>query len=293
MCEKVSRTTVRGDLTCDIIVKIVNNTNVSKLSARRLTMKSYRIPQLASGYIEYDMIKQYTELPAFPNARVHLLYIFLNKGSRISFDQTELYALVTSLIQIGLDTHETIDTEQGNQAENLMRSRQLKVLAGDYYSSIFYQLLSDVGQIEVITSLSKAICDLNMMKMNHYISMQNSLLSSEQYLVQKVQLNMQLFLSFSPLLQDSVRGLWSFLLHEISLCETIMQELSHNQGACPLHSTEYMISSLRESIGHIQHKLHSLEGDLKFDLHFLEEIGQVVEPFVHLLNSSGTVLREG
>lgn len=252
-------------------------------------MKSYRIPQLASGYIEYDMIEQYTELPAFPNARVHLLYIFLNKGSRISFDQAELYALVTSLIQIGLDTHETIDTEQGNQAENLMRSRQLKVLAGDYYSSIFYQLLSDRGQIEVITLLSKAICDLNMMKMNLYISMQSSVLSSEQYLVQKVQLSMQLFLSFTPLLEDSVRGLWNFFLHEISLCETIVQELSQTQRTCPLHSTEYMMNSLRESVDHVQHKLHNLEGDMRF----FEEIGQVLEPFVRLLNSSGTVLREG
>lgn len=289
-------------------------------------MKSYRIPQLASGYIEYDMIEQYTELPSFPDARVHLLYMFLNSGSRISLDHAELYALVTSLIQIGLDTHETIDTEQGSQAENIMRSRQLKVLAGDYYSSIFYQLLSDRGQIEVITLLSRAICDLNMMKMSLYASIKSTQLSAEQYLVQKVQLNMQLFLSFTPMLEDSLRDLWKSLLHEISQCEIVMQELNHTQEGQPLKygysywkmvelasvedkltlngieidpiewkkmmhkykTMEHMRNSLRESVDRVQHLLKSLKGDVRF-----LGIGQVLEPFLLFVNSSGTVLREG
>lgn len=289
-------------------------------------MKSYRIPQLASGYIEYDMIEQYTELPTFPDARVHLLYIFLNKGSHISLDNSELYALVTSLIQIGLDTHETIDTEHGSQAEDLMRSRQLKVLAGDYYSSRFYQLLSDRGQIEVITLLSKAICDLNMMKMSLYSSMKSLKLSAEQYLVQKVQLNMQLFLSFAPMLEDSLKDLWKTLLGEISLCETVMQELNNTRDANPykygyiywelmelaseedklvlngiklepidwkkmIHkykSREHMMITLSESVERIKNILKSLKGDVRFS-----EVGQVLEPFVLFLNTSETVLREG
>ncbi|OAB46921.1 heptaprenyl diphosphate synthase component 1 [Paenibacillus antarcticus] len=289
-------------------------------------MKSYCIPQLASGYIEYDMIEQYTELPVFPDARVHLLYIFLNSASRITLDQAELYALVTSLVQIGIDTHETIDTQQGSQAEGLMRSRQLKVLAGDYYSSIFYQLLSDRGQIEVITLLSRAICDLNMMKMNLYGSMKSLQLSAEQYLVQKVQLNMQLFISFTPMLEEPLRDLWKSLLHEISLCEIVMQELNLTQEGQPLKygyiywemmelasvedkltlneieidpiewkkmihqykPMEHMTNRLRESVDRIQHLLKSLKGDVRF-----LGIGQVVEPFQLFVNSFGTVLREG
>ncbi|OAB44275.1 heptaprenyl diphosphate synthase component 1 [Paenibacillus glacialis] len=289
-------------------------------------MKSYCIPQLASGYIEYDMIKQYTELPMFPNSRVHLLYIFLNSCGRISFDQAELYSLVTSLVQIGIDTHETIDTQQGSQTEDLMRSRQLKVLAGDYYSSIFYQLLSDRGQIEVITLLSRAICDLNMMKMSLYGLMKSAQLSAEQYLVQKVQLNMQLFLSFTPMLEESLRDIWKTLLHEISLCEMLMQELNLSKGGQPLKygysywemmelaneedklmlneieispiewnkmmhkykCMESVTNSLRESVDRVQHLLKSLKGDVRF-----LDIGQVLEPFLVFVNSSGTVLREG
>ncbi|WP_438351275.1 heptaprenyl diphosphate synthase component 1 [Paenibacillus sp. FA6] len=251
-------------------------------------MKSYRIPQLASSYIEYDMIEQYTKLPKFPDARVHLLYIFLNIGSRKSIDHTELYAMVTSLIQMGLDTHETIDTEQGNQAEVRMRSRQLKVLAGDYYSSRFYQLLSDQGQIEVITQLSRAICDLNMMKMNLYSSIQARELTSEQYLEQKVQLNMQLFLSFSPMIENSLRDSWEKLLREFSLCETVMIELDHNEEGIPYISKECLLNTLHESVERVQRIRNSLKGDV-LPLY----IGQVLEPFQLSLNSSRAVVGEG
>ena len=39
-------------------------------------MKPYRVPELAEKYLNYDMIQNHTELPNFPDARVHLLYIF-------------------------------------------------------------------------------------------------------------------------------------------------------------------------------------------------------------------------
>ncbi|AOZ91374.1 heptaprenyl diphosphate synthase component 1 [Paenibacillus crassostreae] len=251
-------------------------------------MKSYRIPQLASSYIEYDMIEQNTKLPNFPDARVHLLYIFLNVGGRISWVNTELYAMVTSLIQMGLDTHESIDTEQGSQSEGLMRSRQLKVLAGDYYSSRFYQLLSDQGQVEVITLLSRSICDLNKMKMSHYINIQNQELNSEHYLQQKVQLNMQLFLSFAPMIEDSLHVIWEKLLHDFSLCETITNEIEHNLTARPYISTEQLMVILRDAVERIQLLSEGLNGDITSS-----NIGQVLEPFQKLLNCTRTMAREG
>jgi heptaprenyl diphosphate synthase len=251
-------------------------------------MKSYRIPQLASSYIEYDMIEQYTKLPNFPYARVHLLYIYLNSGSRLSLDNTELYSLVTSLIQMGLDTHESIDTKEGSQSEERMRSRQLKVLAGDYYSSRFYQLLSEQGQIDVITQLSRAICNLNMMKMNFYSSVQDQELSSEQYLQQRVQLNMQLFLSFAPMIEVSLKESWESLLYEFSLCETIMNELEYNQGSEPNIAKEHLMNTLHEAINRVQLIQQSLKGDV-----LSLGIGQVLEPFQLFLNISRTVVGEG
>ncbi|MHA0855461.1 heptaprenyl diphosphate synthase component 1 [Paenibacillus sp. CMAA1364] len=249
-------------------------------------MKSYRIPQLASSYIEYDMIDQNTNLPKFAEARVYLLYIFLNRSTRVSDEYIELYTLVTSLIQMGLDTHEMIDTDPGAQAERDMRSRQLKVLAGDYYSSRFYQLLSDQGQIEVITQLSQAICQLNMMKMSLYSAIPLHGVTPEQYLERKVQLNMQLFLSFTPMMDDSLVDTWRTLLQEFSLCETVINELQ--AATTPYVSNEILMNVLCEAVIRLQQMKETMIMD-----ELAKDIGHILEPIESFLNNARTVAGKG
>lgn len=289
-------------------------------------MKPYRVPELAKKYLYYDMIETHTELPAFPDARVHLLYIFLQKSKRYVAERGELYALVTSLIQMGLDTHETIDTAKSNQGEKMMRSRQLKVLAGDYYSSRFYQLLAKKGDIEAIASLSKAVSEVNVLKMNLYEKMKGMLLSAEEYLRQMVQLNMQLFLSFTPLIDSSFHGDWNTLLKELTQCETISNEMDRcasseegrngygywyvleraNDADKKLllskkmeqkdwkklmikHNTaDHLLDKLRQSVSTVQSLKPVINGEGAF-----AQIGQILEPFVQTLNRYRSAVREG
>lgn len=194
-------------------------------------MKPYRIPQLAKPYTDYDMIQRHTELPPFSDGRGHLLYIFLGCSRGTGFQQGELFTLVTSLVQLGLDTHESIDRYQDEPGGDVMRTRQLKVLAGDYFSSWFYHLLARQGQIEMVGMLSAAIADFNVMKANLYGQMSGRLVPAEQYLKHTVQLNMRLFLSFTPMIEESLRDIWEKLLVEFSQCETVAQEL--RRGAAP------------------------------------------------------------
>lgn len=70
-------------------------------------MNSYRIPEIASKYLEHDMIQKHTDLPHFPDFRSRLLYAFLDKHSVLA-KQSELFTLVTSLVQIGMDTHDMV-----------------------------------------------------------------------------------------------------------------------------------------------------------------------------------------
>ncbi|MNB87259.1 Heptaprenyl diphosphate synthase component 1 [compost metagenome] len=171
------------------------------------------------------MIQRHTELPPFSDGRSHLLYIFLSYGNAGEDRNKELYTLVTGLVQLALDTHESIEHVSDDPGGDQMRSRQLKVLAGDYFSSWFYHLLAKSGQIEMVGSLSSAIADFNVLKARLYSKMKEQLLSSEQYLRHTVQLNMRLFLSFTPLIEGSLTGLWEKLLAEFSLCETVCAEL--------------------------------------------------------------------
>ncbi|MGN7357373.1 heptaprenyl diphosphate synthase component 1 [Paenibacillus sp. SAF-054] len=288
-------------------------------------MKPYRVPQLAKKYVEYDMIQKHTELPPFPDARVQLLYIFLNQGTSKSAVHSELFSLATSLVQIGIDTHETIDTQEGKPGEGFMRSRQLKVLAGDYFSSRFYQILSQKGQIEAVSRLSQAICDVNVLKMNLYGKMKSLFMSAEEYLRQTVQLNMQLFLSFTPLIEESLHELWNSLLRNVSECETVVREMQRSSSDPYLYSYSYwhildvaseedkqalrerkldnkdwkklmlkykagehMAEKLRQAVGGVQSILKSVKGDSLF-----RELGQVLEPFQRQLLASGSAVGEG
>ncbi|SET52805.1 heptaprenyl diphosphate synthase component 1 [Paenibacillus sp. NFR01] len=188
-------------------------------------MKPYRIPQLATSYTGYDMIQRHTELPPLSAGRGHLLYTFLSHGQAHTVNHGELYTLATALVQLGLDTHESIERSGGDPDGEAMRSRQLKVLAGDYFSSWFYHLLAKQEQIEMIGVLSAAIADVNVMKARLYGKMRDMLLSAEQYLRYTVQLNMRLFLSFIPMIPEPLAGLYERLLAEFSQVEAVNQEL--------------------------------------------------------------------
>ncbi|MGF9699145.1 heptaprenyl diphosphate synthase component 1 [Paenibacillus sp. MABNR03] len=186
-------------------------------------MNSYRVPQLAKKYTDYDMIRQHTEIPPFPDSRARLLQVFVGRTDEKGHD--ELYALATSLVQLAMDTHDRIDTISGDRKEQEMRSRQLNVLAGDYLSSRFYQLLAHAGRIEMIGKLSGAVSEVNVRKMTLYDRMKKLLVSAEEYLRETVQLKMQLFLSFADMIGEKEQKLWESLLSEFSLCETVVEEL--------------------------------------------------------------------
>ena len=140
---------MRCEITYDIIYKIVASLFLNDLDAsnrvRRQRMRFDHITELAKKYVEYDMISTHTELPDFPAPRVHLLYSFLTDSETGSQKSVENCALAAFLVQSGMDTHDQIDLG-GEQQESKMRARQLKVLAGDYFSSVFYALLAATGK---------------------------------------------------------------------------------------------------------------------------------------------------
>ncbi|PZE21950.1 heptaprenyl diphosphate synthase component 1 [Paenibacillus xerothermodurans] len=191
-------------------------------------MNCYRIPEMAKKYIEYDMIQKHTELPLFPEFRTRLLYAFLSKHSTLS-GHSELFGLVTSLVQIGLDTHDMVSVTNQAKEMRAARSRQLKVLAGDYFSSRFYFLLAHAGQIELIGVISRAICDVNRLKINLYQLMKQLKLSAEDYIKQSVEVKTQLYLAFSKLMEGTVRRKWSEILQLFTCCEVLLLEISKSE----------------------------------------------------------------
>ncbi|MFD0586899.1 heptaprenyl diphosphate synthase component 1 [Paenibacillus sp. GCM10027627] len=187
-------------------------------------MTTYRIPELSHHYAKHDMIQAHTELPPLADPRARMLFAFLNQQGKAP-DKSELYTLVVALVQLGLDTHDLLDTETAQRTEREMRSRQLKVLAGDFFSARFYQLLAAAGQIEMITRISNAVCEVNRLKVNLYVRMRSQRLAADDYFNGAVQLKGELFHHFSEMLEGAASRLWPELLQGVSRCEVAMEEL--------------------------------------------------------------------
>ncbi|MDF2815682.1 MAG: heptaprenyl diphosphate synthase component I-like protein [Paenibacillus sp.] len=187
-------------------------------------MDNYSLEDTAKKYTQYDMIQTNTDLPQFPNLRSELLFTVLKKGSS-TVEQGELYALVASLAQLGLDTHEMIPATNDRKEKKEARARQLKVLAGDYFSSRFYYLLSQAGQVDMVRQMSEAICDVNRIKMNLYNKMLQWKVTAEDYLHLSVHIKSQLYTSFSRQLEGGLSRSWPELLQGYTKCEILLDEI--------------------------------------------------------------------
>jgi heptaprenyl diphosphate synthase len=199
-------------------------------------MTYYRIPEMAHKYMDFDMIHKHTELPQFPEFRTRLLYEFLRRSSSFS-GYSELYSLVTSLVQMALDTHDMVSITNQATEMKAARSRQLKVLAGDYFSIRFYYLLAHAGQIELIGTLSHAICEVNRLKMTVYQLMKQLKLSADEYIKLSVEVRTQLFLAFTGFMEGSLQQVYPEIIRLFTECELLLQEIGRSEKEQQLHDS--------------------------------------------------------
>lgn len=290
-------------------------------------MKPYRITELANKFVSYDMITAYTALPEFPVPRVRLLYTFLNEREGRPPESAETCALAAFLVQLGMDTHDRIDLASGlGEATRAMRSRQLKVLAGDYFSGVFYHLLAGAGETNMVPRMSSAICEVNRLKVQLYSKLKRVVLPAEEYLKECVHVKMGLFLSFTELLDKSVQQVWRKLLAELSRCEVMLDEiqasseLPHDRkgyaylrimetGSSEDKDTlsarkvgerdwtlmlvkynikEQLMSMLHQSVDHVQSLLHECKKET-----VRTELKSILEPFINVLSPARRSVQEG
>jgi heptaprenyl diphosphate synthase len=192
-------------------------------------MNPFRFAEMTKPYIEYDMIQKHTSLPEMAEYRARLLLVFLNKTNQDPA-QNELVTVATSLVQLGLDTHDLVPVTNLQKEEKDARSRQLKVLAGDYFSSRFYHILAQAGEIEMIKQLADAICEVNRTKMNLYLRMKQLKMTADVFLEQSVQIKMQLFLSFRHLMNGEQMQIWPGVLQLFAIGEVLIEEIERSES---------------------------------------------------------------
>jgi len=126
---------------------------------RDIDVKLSELRELIRGEVSHSYLLKYIQDPIVDEDKLLLLLTML---SDIRLDMTEVknYVLPTMLVQIALDTHEYVTNAQVNTSLH-MKNRQLTVLAGDYYSGLYYYFLARNDDVLMVRKLAEGIKDIN------------------------------------------------------------------------------------------------------------------------------------
>ncbi len=136
-----------------------------------LSILHYQIEQLKQQIehkMNYNYVDKYIDRPQIDQFQLELLYIVANE-MKFTNEETRAYLTATMLVQAALNAHELVKNEETHfYTERQKKEKQLLVLAGDYYSGLYYLLLAEMKDIEMVGCLAKGIKKINEQKMQLY-----------------------------------------------------------------------------------------------------------------------------
>lgn len=141
------------------------------VSLHTLSSEIEKIELLIEQRIQHSFLERYIEKPIIDRDKIFILIHIFNIGNNGSIPsyKKQQYILTIMLIQLALDTHDLVPEEANHECKIKNTKKQLSVLAGDYYSGLYYLLLSEIEDIDMIRLLASAIRDINESKMRlHY-----------------------------------------------------------------------------------------------------------------------------
>lgn len=116
--------------------------------------------------LEHHFLKQFVNQPFIDDDKIAILSFLLKDYTTY---EKENYIITVMLVQIALNTHDNVT--DGPEFEDHLperKSKQLTVLAGDYYSGLYYLTLSELDNVKMTNKLATAIKLINERKMNLY-----------------------------------------------------------------------------------------------------------------------------
>lgn len=115
--------------------------------------------------IDHPTLSRYIQKPNIDHDHIWFLYgMFAENGTYANMDD---YITSICLVHLALETHDLIRLRpEKNDQER--KDRQLTVLAGDFYSAQYYQLLAKQADFPMIKQVSEAIQTINEMKTSFF-----------------------------------------------------------------------------------------------------------------------------
>ncbi|MBO0999142.1 heptaprenyl diphosphate synthase component 1 [Bacillus sp. SD075] len=120
-----------------------------------------QLKRLIETKAQHPYLLKYIQKPSLDEDKLILLWGLFNDLD-VTSEKRNQYIISTMLVQVALDTHEIVSNSgEGIELPEVLKNRQLQVLAGDYYSGLYYQGLASVGNVDMIRILSSAIKKIN------------------------------------------------------------------------------------------------------------------------------------
>lgn len=107
-------------------------------------------------------LEKYTAGPSIDRARLFFLLLPFFDGKQWS-DDIEDSAKTVAIVYAALHAHDQVEEDSP-----ISKSQQLTVLAGDFYSGIYYQMLSNTNNIKLIQLLASGIIGVSEKKASLY-----------------------------------------------------------------------------------------------------------------------------
>jgi heptaprenyl diphosphate synthase len=128
--------------------------------------KLIRVRDKMEKMIDHPFLSHNIERPEIDEEKLLLLLSILDYA-KLPTDDLENYSIATMLLQLALDTHENVTNAPMN--EDNQRNIQLTVLAGTYYSGLFYQILAKKHEVHLIRKLAEGTEIINDQKILVYL----------------------------------------------------------------------------------------------------------------------------
>lgn len=127
--------------------------------------------------MNYPFLDSNIDRPEIDEEKLRVLTLIFHGDSEPRNERVEKYIIATMLVQTALDTHEHVSVQYDpvKDPKDKVLSDQLSVLAGDYYSGLYYYLLAEIQEFDFIHQLATAIKEINEQKMKLYYINEDSL----------------------------------------------------------------------------------------------------------------------
>ncbi|WP_271003515.1 heptaprenyl diphosphate synthase component 1 [Listeria seeligeri] len=188
------------------------------------------------------------------------------------------YRVVSATLYMILahDTHEKID-EPGDVVKLTRKEQELTVLAGDFYSALYYRTLAELEMIPLLRALQSGVQETNTAKTNIY---QLHVATDEEYLAQLTMTNAAIFTKFAKyFMKDEafiLLGCKFFLLKRLQMELQLYKEI----GASRLKRAYDHGYFAKEAVSNFESWLMEIISDVKKEVANLKE---TVEPLSNIL----------